>query len=112
MAGVGGLNGWRWIFILEGIATVVVGVTLPWTLPDSPESASFLTPEEKALIKHRLEEDSGTAAGRVGTSEGFQWKYLIGALTEWYVRSNNPSMVDYAMDALQALDLRRSVRCV
>ncbi|KAK5940198.1 hypothetical protein PMZ80_007618 [Knufia obscura] len=85
MAGVGGLNGWRWIFILEGIATVVVGVTLPWTLPDSPESASFLTPEEKALIKHRLEEDSGTAAGRVGTSEGFQWKYLIGALTEWKI---------------------------
>ena len=85
MAGVGGLNGWRWIFILEGIVTVLVGVTLPWTLPDSPETASFLNPEEKALIKHRLEEDSGTAAGKVGLSEGFQWKYLIGALTEWKI---------------------------
>ena len=85
MAGVGGLNVWRWIFILEGIATVVVGCTLPWTLPDSPETASFLTPAEKALIKHRLEEDSGTAAGRVGTSEGFQWSYLKGALSEWKI---------------------------
>lgn len=85
MAGVGGLNGWQWIFILEGIVTVLVGATLPWTLADSPETASFLTPEEKALIKHRLEEDSGTAAGKVGINEGFQWKYLKGALTDWKI---------------------------
>ncbi len=85
MAGIAGLGGWRWIFILEGIATVVVGVTVPWTLPDSPETASFLNADEKALIQHRLQEDSGTAAGKVGTSEGFQMKYLISALTEWKI---------------------------
>lgn len=85
MKGVGGLNGWRWIFILEGIVTVCVGVTLPWTLPDSPQTASFLTPEEKALIEHRLQEDAGTAAGKIGTHEGFQWHYLRSALTEWKI---------------------------
>lgn len=75
----------RWIFILEGIVTVLVGVTLPWTLADSPATASFLRPEEKEFIRLRLEQDSGTAAGRVGTTEGFQMKYLVSALTEWKI---------------------------
>lgn len=76
---------YRWIFILEGIVTVLVGVTLPWTLPDSPATASFLQPEEKEFIRLRLEEDSGTSAGRVGTTEGFNMKYLTSALTEWKI---------------------------
>lgn len=83
MDGVGGLEGWRWIFILEGILTVLIAVTLPWTLPDSPETASFLAQEEKDIIRQRLEQDSGTAAGTVQTNEKFQWKYLRAALSEW-----------------------------
>jgi len=83
MKGVAGLNGWRWIFIIEGIATVLVGVTLPWTLPDSPATASFLDAEEKRFIKHRLEEDSGTSRGHVGTNEGFKMTYIVSALKEW-----------------------------
>jgi MFS family permease len=83
MDGVGGLGGWRWIFILEGIVTVAVGVTLPWTLPDSPETASFLTQAEKDFIQRRLRQDAGTADGQVNTSEGFKWRYLRAALGEW-----------------------------
>jgi hypothetical protein len=69
--------------ILEGIATVVVGVTVPWTLPDSPATATFLTQQEKDYIARRLIEDAGTSAGKVHTVEGFKWKYLRAALTEW-----------------------------
>ncbi|CAG9991041.1 unnamed protein product [Clonostachys byssicola] len=83
MDGVGDLAGWRWIFILEGILTVVIAITLPWTLPDSPETASFLTREEKDVIHRRLEQDSGTSAGTVQTNEKFQWKFLWAALSEW-----------------------------
>ncbi|CAI6090589.1 unnamed protein product [Clonostachys chloroleuca] len=41
MEGIAGLGGWRWIFILEGILTVLIGVIIPWVLPDSPETASL-----------------------------------------------------------------------
>lgn len=75
----------RWIFILEGIVTVVIGMTLPWTLPDSPATASFLALEEKVFIRQRLEQDSGTTSGKVGTTEVFNIKYLTSALTEWKI---------------------------
>lgn len=85
MDGAANIAGWRWIFILEGVVTVAIGVTLPWTLPDSPSTASFLTEHEKLFINHRLEEDSGTSLGKVSTKESFQWKYLTSALTEWKI---------------------------
>ncbi|KAI9932521.1 hypothetical protein MW887_008763 [Aspergillus wentii] len=85
MDGVGNLSGWRWIFLLEGMLTVVIGLILPWTLPDHPETASFLTSDERKFLRARLDQDSGTAAGTVGTQEKFQWHYLISALTEWKI---------------------------
>ncbi|KAK5001211.1 hypothetical protein LTR66_000089 [Elasticomyces elasticus] len=85
MDGVAGLHGWRWIFILEGLVTVAIGSTLHWTLPDSPATASFLTPGEKEFIARRLVQDAGTSAGKVATREGFKWRYLRDALTEWRI---------------------------
>ncbi|KAH6607284.1 MFS permease [Trichoderma cornu-damae] len=54
MDGVGGLAGWRWIFILEGIATVLVAVVALFLLYDFPQTANFLTEEERAFVVHRL----------------------------------------------------------
>lgn len=85
MDGVGNLEGWRWIFIIEGLVTVVAGCTLHWTLPDSPTTAKFLTPEEKAFIKHRLERDSGTSSGRVQVGEKYNWMFIRSALFDWRI---------------------------
>ena len=47
MHGVGGLAGWRWIFILEGIATVIIGIGSAFFMPATLASAKFLTEEER-----------------------------------------------------------------
>ncbi|KAJ7591075.1 MFS general substrate transporter [Mycena floridula] len=49
MEGVGNLAGWRWIFILEGIATVLAGIIATLVLPASISKASFLTEDEKTF---------------------------------------------------------------
>ncbi|KAM5385575.1 hypothetical protein ACJZ2D_000774 [Fusarium nematophilum] len=85
MDGIGGLGGWRWIFILEGILTVLIGVSIPWVLPDSPNAAGFLTQAEKNIINGRLQQDAGTSAGKVGTEGSFQWRYLKDALLDWKI---------------------------
>lgn len=83
MGGIAGLRGWRWIFIIEGIATVILGGGLAFCLPDYPETAKFLTEEERRFIVHRLRHDGGTKTGEVGTHEKFNWRYLRAALCDW-----------------------------
>ncbi|KAL0931182.1 tartrate transporter 2 [Colletotrichum truncatum] len=52
--GKGGLAGWQWLFVLEGIPAVIVGVMVWFMLPDYPQTAAWLTPEERAFAVKRL----------------------------------------------------------
>lgn len=61
MSGVAGYGGWRWIFILEGIATVVIAVASYWIIPDWPETAKFLKEDERQLLIRRLAADRSDA---------------------------------------------------
>ena len=86
MNGVGGVAGWRWIFILEGILTVVVAVIAFFTIYDFPDTASFLTPEERAWVVHRLKYQGSEKAGQmVAETERFKWRYVIAAFTDWQI---------------------------
>jgi ACS family tartrate transporter-like MFS transporter len=59
MEGIGGLHGWQWLFLLEGIPAVVLGIAILATglLPDTPAEAAWVTPEERAWIESELSED-------------------------------------------------------
>ncbi|KIV88517.1 hypothetical protein PV10_08195 [Exophiala mesophila] len=57
MSGIAGYGGWRWIFILEGIATVIIAVASYWIIPDWPETAKFLNEDERELLIRRLAAD-------------------------------------------------------
>ncbi|KAI1272103.1 major facilitator superfamily domain-containing protein [Xylaria sp. FL0933] len=61
LGGVGGYGAWRWIFILEGLFTVLVGVISKWWITDWPETASFLNDDERSLLLARLAQDTGEA---------------------------------------------------
>jgi hypothetical protein len=63
MDGMQSYKGWRWIFILEGILTCLVSGICYFIITDFPEEAKFLTPEERAYVKARLQADVG-ASGR------------------------------------------------
>lgn len=58
MDGIAGYSGWRWIFILEGLFTVVVAIGSYWLVPDWPESAKFYTEDERAFWIRRLALDN------------------------------------------------------
>jgi ACS family tartrate transporter-like MFS transporter len=47
---VGGLRGWQWIFVLEGIPAVLLGVVTLYFLTDRPEQANWLTAEERDCL--------------------------------------------------------------
>ncbi|KIJ55530.1 hypothetical protein M422DRAFT_24098 [Sphaerobolus stellatus SS14] len=54
MAGVGGKNGWQWIFILEGLLTLVCALPALWLVPDFPQDSNILSPPDRAKWLHRL----------------------------------------------------------
>lgn len=93
MDGVGGLEGWRWIFILEGLATVVAALVAFFVLHDFPETAKFLTEEERAFVvfrlKYRQDKDSDDEDRiKVAETEKFKWKYVWDAFTDWQIWTN------------------------
>lgn len=52
--GLLGMHGWQWLYILEAIPTVLLGVATLFFLTDRPEEARFLSPEERAWITATL----------------------------------------------------------
>jgi MFS family permease len=52
--GVMGLKGWQWLFIIEGVPSVLLGVVTWFYLTDKPEHADWLTAEQKAWLSSRL----------------------------------------------------------
>jgi MFS transporter, ACS family, tartrate transporter len=53
--GVMGLRGWQWLFILEGIPSILLGVAAWFYLTDRPEHATWLTAEQKAWLAAKLD---------------------------------------------------------
>src|SRR5437879_618168 len=52
-----GMRGWRWLFIIEGIPAIVVGVITIWYLTDWPGQAHWLPADEKSLITTGLQRE-------------------------------------------------------
>jgi MFS family permease len=57
MDGAYGWRGWQWLFLLEGIPSVLIGFLVFALLPDGPRKASWLTQAEQDLVLRRIEED-------------------------------------------------------
>jgi len=75
----GGRPGWAWIFIIEGVLTVLVGLVSFWMVQDFPAEATFLSPDERVRVLRRLHYDQQASA----RDEAFQWKYFWQAVTDW-----------------------------
>jgi MFS family permease len=81
MDGVAGQRGWRWIFILEGLPTIVLGISCWWLLADEPETAFYLTAEEKALMIVRKERQ----IGHTKAADQMHREDVIKGLKDWKI---------------------------
>ena len=62
MQGVRGYNSWRWVFILEGIATIIIGILAYFLVADFPADVRWLSAEEKEFVLARTATDDGKAS--------------------------------------------------
>ncbi|MCJ1278900.1 hypothetical protein MMC21_006721 [Puttea exsequens] len=79
MDGIGGKRGWAWIFILEGLATVLVGIASFWMVFDFPDEAHFLSEVDRQRVIRRLKADQQSSAEH----EEFKMEYFWASLKDW-----------------------------
>ncbi|TFK75711.1 MFS general substrate transporter [Pluteus cervinus] len=76
------LEGWQFLFLIEGIPTIIMAVMILFFLPSFPFSATFLTPREKAIAQARLNRDHKPHShGGMSGWEGF--KAVISDPNSW-----------------------------
>ena len=86
--GINGLSGWQWMFLLEGLPSVVLGVAVIFLLKDRIADAQWLTEDEKALLVRNIAaEDSAKedhnvlavmSSGRVWLCAAIYFSYVMG----------------------------------
>ena len=62
MDGVHGWRGWEWLFLLEGIPSVIIGILVIVLLPNGPRNARWLTPQEQELVVQRVHDEEAHKA--------------------------------------------------
>lgn len=85
MDGTAGYGAWRWIFIIEGVVTIAVGIFAKFFIPDWPEKAKFLNEDERRMLLARLSEDAGEAVmnrldKRANKRIYTDWKIYVGII--------------------------------
>jgi len=72
--GVWGLTGWQWLFLLEGLPSILVGFAVLFCLPDNPSKASWLTESEREEVLARLRRED---VHREQTGGAHSWRWLL-----------------------------------
>ncbi|KAL5334402.1 major facilitator superfamily domain-containing protein [Aspergillus crustosus] len=81
MQGIAGLNGWRWIMIIEGLPTVILGISIWWWFADTPDTAHYLTVAERELIDLRMRKQIGYTK----SSEQMHKADVYAGLKDWKI---------------------------
>jgi ACS family tartrate transporter-like MFS transporter len=70
MDGLGGLRGWQWLFLIEGLPAVLLGVIVFFYLTDCPEQAQWLEPAERTWLSNAINAEQVQARERHGVGLG------------------------------------------
>jgi ACS family tartrate transporter-like MFS transporter len=101
-----GLQGWQWVFILEGLPAVFLGVVVPVLLTDRPGQARWLDPAERQWLVQTLESErqESVAAGRAALGQTLRhpavWLLAIGI---FLTNTGGYALVIWLPDAIKQL---------
>lgn len=62
--GFGGVAGWRWLFLLEGVPTMIVGIMVLWLLPSRPGEVRWLSEKQRTWLSGRIDAEAKQTSQR------------------------------------------------
>jgi ACS family 4-hydroxyphenylacetate permease-like MFS transporter len=75
--GVFGMAGWRWLFLIEGVPAVILGLVILVYLSDRPKGASWLTPREQELIDNAVQRDAEMRERSAPQASATMWGQIL-----------------------------------
>src|SRR6202042_2787922 len=80
--GYGGLRGWQWMFVVEGLPCAILGIIVLFYLDDRPQNAKWLSDDEKKVVVSALKNDPASSTGHQTLGKALlDWKvYLLGVI--------------------------------
>ncbi|MFC9850439.1 MFS transporter [Streptomyces prasinus] len=106
-----GLHGWQWMFLIEGIVTMLVGVLVWFRLPETPRDASWLTAEEAEILSARAAGDGAGTGNRIkgNLKHAFARPFIvIVALIYLFNQVTNVGIVFNMPSIVEGLDIHGS----
>jgi len=80
--GVNAWHGWQWLFLIEGLPSIVLGISVWWLLPNRPAEVKWLTDDEKRWLAERLDRERneamrhGTQSMWTALGSGRVWQFV------------------------------------
>jgi MFS transporter, ACS family, tartrate transporter len=71
------IEGWRWLFVLEGLPAIVFGAIAFFFLTDWPGEAAWLTPENRQWIEQKLQEEKQTAVQAITIGQALRSRTIL-----------------------------------
>lgn len=111
MGGVGGYANWQWVFILEGIPSVLAGFAVIFLLPDRPKEATWLSNDEAAAIENELaaERRSATCETRFSAALA-DWRVWLCALIYFGIVSGNATIAFWTPSIIKETGVTDTLR--
>ncbi len=97
LQGVGGLAGWQWLFLLEGLPSVVLGLVVLFVLADRPEDARWLSPAEKSALASRLDGEQSAETSHARSVRG-----VLTSGTVWLLAAAHFFLIPLALYAFSS----------
>lgn len=65
--GAWGLHGWQWLFLLEAMPAIALGLAVPWLLDNGPHTATWLSEADKVMLRESMEAEAAQSMAATGS---------------------------------------------
>ena len=84
-----GINGWRWLFVAEGIPAIILGAVTFYYLTDRPVDANWLEPEARGWLDERVRQERGPGARQASAFDALRSRSVLILAAAYFM--NNPA---------------------
>lgn len=111
MDGVDGLANWQWLFVIEGIPSVLAGIAVLMYLPEKPVNAKWLSKQEQAIVTRDVENEARDPAKHSSLKDAFaNSRVWICAAIYFCVVSGNATIAFWSPSIIKELGVQGNLQ--